>query len=449
MRAIRLGCGSAAAPDPPFGAVELLKRIKLDYLCFDTMAEISMPAQYAARLADADKGYDLLIEERLTPLLARAFADRVRLIGNFGGLNPAQATDKVVSIARGLGLKGLRVACVEGDDVLVHLRSAGAAESQVSALSELPGAVVGANAYLGAEPIVQALEDGADVVVAGRVADASMYLAPMIHEFGWAVDDWDRLGAGIALGHLAECGTFATGGAWSDPGYRTVPALATIGQPVLEVHDDGTATMLKAPGTGGVIHVDNLRAQLMHEIGDPTAYISPDVTANLTSVMFAQDDDQVRITWNGLTRGSARSDTLKVLVGVHEGYIGEAMLLVSGDNAVARARLIGELAEERLIKVLHLPVKDFRTDLIGWNSTLPDLAVADSAPCHEIMLRIAVLTDSEPTARHAAAFADYVSMIGPLGLGARRKQVYPCFSVHAAYLDRSLVTPTVNLMEVS
>jgi hypothetical protein len=445
-KVLRIGCGSAALPDPVRGAVAALERGNLDYICFDSLAEISMPALFAAKLADPATGYDPALHRRLMQLLPRLREHRTRMIGNFGGLNPRMAARVVLDTAGELGLHGLRVSWIEGDDVLEQLARCSVIDGGRAPWEDFD--VVSANAYIGAEPIVDSLAQGADVVVAGRAADASMYLAPMMFEFGWAADDWDRLGAGILLGHLAECGTFATGGAWSDPNRRIVPGQADLGLPILEVDASLSASVTKTPRTGGVVHVDNLRAQLMHEIGDPAAYLSPDVVANFLSVKFAQADaDHVAVTWNGEPRGRERPSHLKVLVGVHEGYIGEAMLLVAGENSDLKARQLADVARERFFDVLGLDLIDFRCDYIGMDSAVPAKWSDRPAPT-EVMTRIAGLCADLATAQEVASFADYASMIGPVGIGARRKQVVPCFNVHAALIDRREVGLSVHLEEV-
>jgi hypothetical protein len=448
VTSIRIGCGSAAAPDPVDGAVAVLEHGDVDYLCFDTMAEISMPAQQITRMRDPEAGYDLMLEERMRAVLPLAVDRRVRIIGNFGVLNPAAAARAVVRIAADLGLHGLRVACIEGDDVLDTLDVDTPLAGTGITVADLPGKLVSANAYIGAEAVARCLSGGADVVVAGRVADASLYLAPMVHEFGWAADDWDRLGAGVALGHLAECGSFATGGAWSDPGHRdSVPGLGRIGRPIIEVDGDLDAFMTKPAGTGGVVHVDNFRAQLMHEINDPRRYLSPDTVADFTTVLLSQEsDDRVRVSWTGEARGAQRPDTLKVVVGTHEGYIGEAMLLATGDNAVEKAQLIAGVARERLLDVLRLPLLDLRHDFIGLDSTVPGLP--STARPHEVMVRIAGLAAEEAVATEVARFADYVSMSGPLGIGARRRDVRPCLRISATTIARDCVRLRVSIEEV-
>ena len=448
MKRIRIGCGSAAASDPVDGAVDVLEAGDVDYLCFDTMAEITIPWQQLARMRDPGAGYDLMLEERMRAVLPLAASRHIPVLGNFGALNPTAGARLVLKIATEMGLHGLRVACIEGDDVLGALDRDARVTDRETTIAGLPGTLLSANAYIGAEAVVECLAAGADVVVGGRVADASLYLAPMIHEFGWAFDDWDRLGAGVALGHLAECGTFATGGAWCDPGYRTnVQGLGRIGRPIIEVDDELGAVMTKPPGTGGVVHVDNFRAQLMHEINDPQRYLSPDTVADFTTLLLSQETDhRVRVSWTGQPRGRQRPDNLKVVVGTHEGYIGEAMLLATGDNATEKAQLIAEVARERFFDVLHLPLLDYRYDLIGLDTTVPELP--SQARPSEVMVRIAGLAADEAVATQVARFADYISMSGPLGIGARRKDVRPCFGVFASLIPREAVKLNVTVEEV-
>jgi hypothetical protein len=311
--------------------------------------------------------------------------------------------------------------------------------------SGLPLAAIGkpmlsANAYLGAEGMVEALETGADVVITGRVADPSLVLAPLIHAFGWADDDWERLGAGTLAGHLLECGFQITGGYFADPGRKDVPGLAYLGYPLAEVEVDGSMVITKLPETGGCVTPLTVKEQLLYEVHDPAAYLQPDVTADFSGVTFHQEGpDRVRAVG---AAGSARPETLKVTIGYRDGFIGEGQISYAGSGAVARARLAMQIAVERL-KIVGVTPSELRADVIGVDSLLQGVGGGPQDDVYNdvrdvrarIVGRTASLRDAERIGREIEA----IWLNGPAGGGGATWGAREVIAAASALLPRDRV----------
>jgi hypothetical protein len=334
-------------------------------------------------------------------------------------------------------LKGLRVGVVTGDDLLGRLDPGIRLMETGASLAELGERVVSANAYLGAGPVVDALERGGEVVVAGRVADPSLAVAALRHAFGWAADDWSRLGAGTVVGHLTECGPQVTGGYLADPGRIDVPELANVGYPIAEVEEDGGAVITKLPGTGGVVNVAGCTEQLLYEVGDPAAYLTPDVAADFSDVDLRHEGpDRVRVT--GAT-GRARPETLKVSIGYRDGWIGEGQISYGGAGCVARARLAAEVVVSRL------GLADARVDLVGYDSLFGG-AAAGLEPA-EVRLRIAARAGTKAEAEAIGREIEALWIAGPYGGGGATRTVREVVAVGSVFVSRSLACPRVELFE--
>ena len=292
---------------------------ELDYLALECLAERTIALAQLRKLGDPNAGYDPLLEKRLGSLLPIAKRNGVRIVTNMGAANPLAAGRKVISLSKELNLN-VKVAVVTGDDVLALLDpSMRTIEARGAPLSEYE--IVSANAYLGADAIVPALATGADVVITGRVADPSLFVAPIAHAFGWKLDDWEKLGRATAIGHLLECAGQVTGGYFAEPGLKDVPNLAQLGFPWCDVDAEGNGTLGKVAGTGGAITLRTAKEQLLYEVTDPGGYITPDVVADFTAVRLRETaTDRVAVS-DGL--GRARTSTYKVSVGYRAGFVGE------------------------------------------------------------------------------------------------------------------------------
>ena len=321
MRSVRIGSGAGFADDRIDPAAELATRGQLDYLVFECLAERTIALAQRERLRDLGAGFNEWLEERMDAVLGHCARAGIKIITNMGAANPLAAAELVAAVARRLGLPGLKIAAVTGDDVLDLVKGSDLPLlDRPGTVASLGDSVISANAYLGCETIVQALADGADVVIAGRVADPSLYLAPLVHAFGWALDDWDLMGTGVCVGHLLECAGQVTGGYFADPGVKDVPDLARLGFPIAQVAEDGSFTITKVPGSGGRVTVRTCTEQLLYEVHDPAAYVSADAVADFSGARLTQIGyDTIAVA--GIT-GTRRPDALKVSVGYLDGYVG-------------------------------------------------------------------------------------------------------------------------------
>ena len=438
---IRLGCGAGFSSDRLGPAVDLAQRGKLDYLVFECIGERTMAFGHRDRMLDSTRGYNPQLAQRLRAVLGHCRANGTGIVTNMGVANPRAAARLAVEIARELGLKGLKVACVEGDDV-------GALVDSDTAFMDHPGAVkdvglkmVGANVYLGIDALLPALQAGADVVIAGRIADPGLFLAPLVHRFGWALDDWTALGRGTLAGHLMECGMQITGGYFADPGFKDVPRLADCGFPIAEVGADGGFTITKLDDTGGCVTPATVKEQLLYEVHDPAAYLTPDVTADFSRVSVESvGRDRVSVTG---ANGRVRPDKLKVTVGFDGGFLGEGGVSYAGPNARARAELAADVVRERLTRQNGFG-GDLRVDLVGLNALHATAGTAPGAS-EDIRLRVAVRSIERDDVDFMLWEVESLLCCGPAGGGGYRGQVTPCVVTHSTLIDRSLVRPTFEM----
>jgi len=444
-RRVRIGAGAGYSGDRIEPAVELAEHGQLDYLVFECLAERTIAIAQQARRKDPSLGYDPLLDARMQAVLPVAAAKGVRIVSNMGAANPRAAARRTAQIARSLGLAGLKVAAVEGDDVLdVVLRGALRFEESGDEVAAYRERIVSANAYLGAAPIVDALAAGADVVLTGRVADPSLFAAPLIHAFGWRLDDWDTLGAATVVGHLLECAGQVTGGYFADPGYKDVPDLARLGFPIGEVAADGSVVITKVPHAGGRVSAATCKEQLLYEIHDPARYLQPDVVADFTRVAVVEEaPDRVRVTGG---RGTARPDTLKVSVAYVDGHIGEGQISYGGPGALARARLALDIVRERLA-LTGVAATELRFDLIGVDALYGDATPAVRGEPAEVRVRVA---GRATTADEAARIGNEVETLytnGPAGGGGAFKSTREVIAVQSVLLPRAAVTPSFSFVE--
>jgi hypothetical protein len=286
-RVLRIGAGASYAGDRVEPATDLAARGKLDYLVYETLAERTIALAQLERLKDKDSGFNELLDDRFYAALPHCKKNGTKIVTNMGAANPVAAAARTAEIIRELKLAPMTVAAVTGDDVLEYClqhRDTLKIMENGAPLSSIEGDIVSANAYLGADVMVEALQKGADIVITGRVGDCSLFLAPMIHEFGWKMDDWDILGKGQTGADMVECGAVVSGGFFADPGYKEVPDLANLGFPLLEIEADGTIHVTKLDGTGGLINRAICTEHMIYEIHDPSHYITPDVIVDFSNV---------------------------------------------------------------------------------------------------------------------------------------------------------------------
>ncbi|MGT0191416.1 acyclic terpene utilization AtuA family protein [Burkholderia pyrrocinia] len=444
-RRVRIGAGAGYSGDRIEPAVELAEHGQLDYLVFECLAERTIAIAQQARRKDPALGYDPLLDARMRAVLPVAVPKGVRIVSNMGAANPRAAARRTARIAQSLGIAQLKVAAVEGDDVLdVVLRGAFRFEESGDEVAAYRDRIVSANAYLGAAPIVDALAAGADVVLTGRVADPSLFAAPLIHAFGWRMDDWDTLGQATVVGHLLECAGQVTGGYFADPGYKDVPDLARLGFPIGEVAADGSVVITKVAHAGGRVSAATCKEQLLYEIHDPARYLQPDVVADFTRVAVAEEaTDRIRVTGG---RGTTRPDTLKVSVAYVDGYIGEGQISYGGPGALERARLALDIVRERLA-LTGVAATELRFDLIGVDSLYADATPAVHGEPAEVRVRVAGRAASADEAARIGNEVETLYTNGPAGGGGAFKSTREVIAVQSVLLPRAAVTPSFSFVE--
>ena len=396
-RVVRIGNGQGFWGDSVDAPLELLTRGPLDYLGMDYLAEVTLSIMMRQKLRDPHKGYAtdfIAFLRRALPVIAER---GVKVVTNAGGLNPPACREEVFEVARELGISGLKVGVVEGDDLLPRIGELCGAGHHLEhmetgkRLCEVRHKVLSANAYLGARPVAAALAQGAQIVLAGRITDTSLALGPLVHEFGWPEDDWDLLAGGTVAGHIIECGAQATGGNFSR--WWEVPDLWDVGYPVLEFEADGSFVVTKHPGTGGLVTTATVAEQLVYEMGDPRAYITPDCVADFTSAQLQQEGERPRS--GARHQGLPRTPFFKVSASYLDGWKASGQLVISGPRAVEKARLAAEVVWKRLARAgVSFPEEDRVTEMLGTGACHPGLGDVGADP-PEVVLRLAV-RDAEP-----------------------------------------------------
>jgi hypothetical protein len=446
MRTIRIGSGAGYSGDRIEPAVELAEKGDIDYLVFECLGERTVALAQQARLKNSDSGYDPLLEERMRAVLPLCAAKGIKIVTNMGAANPEAAAKKTAEIARSLGLSSLKIAAIVGDDVLDACKQGDLPILEFDgSIKKLGNRIVSANAYLGAEPMAQALSAGADVVITGRASDPALFLAPMIHAFGWAMDDWTLLGKGTVAGHLLECAGQITGGYFADPGYKDVEGLARLGFPIGEVGEDGSLDVTKVASSGGAVTAQTCKEQLLYEVHDPTRYLQPDVTADFSQVEVEEiARNRVRITGG---RGTAHPDTLKVSVGYVDSFIGEGQISYAGPGALARGRLALEIVRERL-KLTGVVASELRFDLIGVDSLHGPQVSGHANEPYEVRIRVTGRTENMHEAARIGNEVETLYTNGPAGGGGAWKSAREVVAVASVLLPRGQAKPQVRFVGV-
>jgi hypothetical protein len=443
MRTIRIGAGAGYSGDRIEPALELAEKGDIQYLVFECLGERTVALAQQARMKDPDGGFDPLLEERMRAVLPVCASRGIKIVTNMGAANPVAAARKTAEIASSLGLS-LKVAAIVGDDVLDACKEGDLPIMEFDGtIKQLGNRLLSANAYLGAEPIVEALSGGADVVITGRASDPALFLAPMVHAFGWEMDDWNLLGQGTLAGHLLECAGQITGGYFADPGCKDIAGLARLGFPIGEVDEDGRLVISKVAGSGGAVTAQTCKEQLLYEVHDPRQYIQPDVTADFSQVQVEEiAADRVRVSGG---RGSPRTDTLKVSVGYLDGYIGEGQISYAGPGALARGRLALDIVRERL-KLSGVAASELRFELIGVDALHGSHLAARANEPYEVRVRVAGRTEN---LREAVKIGNEVETLytnGPAAGGGAFKSAREVVAVASVLLPRQSVKPSIRFV---
>ncbi|MBR9990364.1 MAG: DUF1446 domain-containing protein [Gemmatimonadetes bacterium] len=448
---IRIASGQGFWGDRLQAPVEQVRRGPIDYLMLDYLAEVTMSIMQKQRSRDPAQGYARDFVPLMGEILEDCVEKDIRVVANAGGVNADGCAEAVLTEARRAGLMGsAKVGVVSGDDIMDRLEELVESGHELrnmetgAPLSDVLSKIQSANAYIGARPIVDALNRGAHVVITGRSTDTALTYAPMMHAFGWALDDWDRIAAGVVAGHINECGAQASGGnsivAWKD-----VPDLADVGYPIIEAHSDGTFIVTKHDGTGGLINRAVVAEQILYEMGDPREYITPDVVADFTTIHL--DDagpDRVRV--HGV-KGRKATDMLKVSISYSAGYKAVGTLVYAWPDCIEKARMADRILRERLDR-MGATFDEVRTELVGWNSTHGHLAGEPPADLPEIELRVAVRSTDK------AAVEAFTREIAPLiltgppsvtGFAGGRPRVQDIVAYWPALIDRTQIEPHLRV----
>ncbi len=444
---IRIGSGQGFWGDDLEAPVRQVEGGPLDYLMMDYLAEVTMSIMQKQRARDPEAGY----ARDFVPLMERIFPTcvekGVRVVTNAGGVNPQGCAEALVEAGRRAGVAGkAKVGLVTGDDLMDRLDELLDAGHELrnmetgEPLSTVRDKVQSANAYIGATPIVKALEMGADVIVTGRSTDTALTYGPMIHEFGWAADDWDRIAAGVIAGHINECGAQCTGGNCLHEWWK-IPDMQQVGFPVVEAAPDGTLVVTKHDGTGGKVTRSSVAEQILYEMGDPSEYITPDVIADFTTIQL-EDLGGDRVKVYGV-KGREATDFLKVSIAYADGYKATGTLTYAWPDAAAKARAADRILRQRLDR-LGLEFDEVRTELVGWDSTHGPLVGEPPADLPEVQLRIGVRGQNrEHVERFTREIAPLV-LTGPpsvTGFAGGRPRVQGIMAYWPALIRKEAVQP--------
>jgi Acyclic terpene utilisation family protein AtuA len=452
-KTVRLGAGMAFWGDSVQPAITMAQRGDVDYLCCDHLAELTMSILSKQRRKNPDFGYTRDVLDLLRGALVTCAEKNIKIVTNAGGANPWSCAQAVARLAWDLGVTGLRIAVVSGDDIehrIDDLMADGVPFTNMDTGQDLAAVrdrLTHACVYTGSEGIAEALALGADIVICGRVTDIALYLGPLVHEFGWAPDDWQRLGMATAVAHTIECGGQATGGLYAG-GWQDVPDLENLGYPIADFSDDGTAVISKTPGTGGRVDIGTVSEQLVYEILDPGNYLTADVTADFSQVALEQvGRDQVRVS--GAT-GRPRPETLKVNMGYRAGFIGEAQFSYTWPDAYAKAQRGLRFLRNRLERA-GFKYEDEIVEYVGHNSMWQDrVPEPDDDDLTEIVVRYAARCPDAAEARKV--FAECVPLYnnGPAGVAGvgTRPPLKELFGLWPCLLPREYISQSVELVEV-
>ena len=441
MKKIRLGSGAGYSGDRIEPAVELAEKGDIQYLCFECLAERTIAIAQQAKMKDPAQGYDALLAARMEAVLPVCHQKGIKIITNMGAANPQAGAAKIKQIAEKLNIRGIKIAAVSGDDVLAALRDQELTIEETGAkLSTIKEKLVSANAYMGAAPIIEALQAGADIVITGRVADPALFIAPLVYEFGWSLDDWNLMGQATVIGHLLECAGQVTGGYFSDPGFKDVPGVGHLGFPIAEVGADGSVVITKVESAGGMVTLATCKEQLLYEIHNPKTYFTPDVVADFTGVKMEQiAKDQVRVSGGA---GAAKTGLLKVSLGYVDSYIGEGQISYAGPGAVNRGRLALDIVKQRL-ELMGVKMQESRYDLMGVDSLHGEKLSAGHDP-YEVRVRVTGRTETLAEAVRIGNEVETLYTNGPAGGGGAWKSAREVVAMVSVIVPDSVVNYSVQ-----
>lgn len=450
MKKIRIGSGAGYAGDRIEPAVELMEKGNLDYIIFECLAERTIAIGQQDKLKDPSKGYNQLLEKRMEKILKLAKQNHIKVITNMGAANPISAMEKSISIANEQGITGLKFAAVTGDDISDHLEDyyrSPVLELDCQ-LGDIKESLLSTNAYLGCDGILEALKNDADIIITGRVSDPALSIGPLVHEFGWNINDNpEQMGQAVLVGHLLECAGQVTGGYYADPGIKDVPNLDRLGFPLIEIDETGAFIITKTEGSGGIVTEDTCKEQMIYEIHNPEKYLTPDAVADFSNVTFTQISKDVVKAEHATSHG--RPETLKVSVGYKDCFIGEGEISYGGPNSFKRAELAADIIQKRL-KLIDAKIEELRIDYIGFNSLYKSKISGQFSDntFPEIRLRVSGRCKDRSNASLIGNEVEALYTNGPAGGAGAVKKVSEIVSICSIFIPRNIPQIYVTYKEV-
>lgn len=454
MKTIRIANGQGFWGDSLEAPIQLVARGPIDYLTLDYLAEITMSILQKQKARDPQAGYARDFLYVVGRVLPQCLERNIKIVANAGGVNPQACVAGLAEVVKRLGLSGqVKVGVVAGDDIMGSLDDLLARGVELKnmetgeALSQIRDRVQSANVYFGAAPIAEALHQGAQVVITGRCTDTGLTLGPLIYEFKWALDDWDKIAAGTVAGHIIECGAQTTGGN-CQVDWQTIPDLWDIGYPIVEANEDGTFVVTKHAGTGGRITVAGVTEQLMYEMGDPKNYLTPDGIGDFTTINLAEDGEN-RVRVRGVKGGPA-TEFYKVSISFSSGFKATGGLLYAWPDAYAKAKAAEAILRKRL-DALGLKFDELRSQFIGVNATHEGLGGEPSPDLAEVMLRVGVRGNDKAAVERFTKELAPLALNGPptvTGFGGGRPKVEEIVAYWPALIPKTAVTPRVEVITI-
>ncbi|WKD49047.1 acyclic terpene utilization AtuA family protein [Microbulbifer spongiae] len=450
---IRIANAQGFWGDSALGPKQLLAEEQLDYITLDYLAEISLSIMQRQKMQNPDKGYAMDFVELLKNIVPVCKEKGIKIIANAAGVNAKCCLRNTKSTLKSLGLHGIKIGIVEGDDILKNINRFLCSGHEMrnmesgERLSSILEKVLSANVYIGAQPIVDALNQGADIVITGRISDPSLTLAPLVHEFKWSMSDYDKLAAGTIMGHLLECGTQVTGGNYTD--WKEVSGFANMGYPIVEAQTDGSFVLTKAENTGGLVNLATVTSQLLYEIGDPKNYFGPDCTADFTSIKLTQQSKNRVAICN--IKGKAPTSSYKVSISYEKGYKILSTLCVSGPDAIEKSNLIYKMVFDRLaIHGIEIPEQDRFIEIFGTNVLYKGLVPKNQQP-HEVLVRIGARGSDAKKLDVLGSEIAPLTTSGPPGItgfSGGRSRAKAVVGYWPALIDKSEITTSVRVEEI-
>ena len=446
---VYIGCGAGFSGDRFDASLPIVKEFKKinapKYLMFEVLAERTLAIAQQFRLKNPEEGYSPFLDSYIGPILDDCLENDIKIISNIGAANPIGAAKRIIEISKKQNTRKPKIGVVVGDDLLEYMSDAEILDSPtMEGLDFSNNNITAANVYLGAQPIADALAKDVDIVIVGRTVDSALALGPLIYEYGWKQKDLDLLGSGTICGHLLECGAQVTGAYFADPGFKDVPNLANVGFPIAEFSDDGSFVITKPEGTGGLVSKATITEQLLYETHDPSNYLVPDVTADMSNLNLESDGENRVFVRGG--KGKKSPEKLKATICCDNGFMGEAEISYAGPNALARAKLAGDVISER-IQILGLQGQ-IRVEIIGAGSvhfSIDEKSSYNLPENGDYRVRTSAIYPQKYQAQQMVDEVMSLYCCGPAAGGGGRGYVTPQSSTASILVDRSIVEPNIKI----